>query len=100
QREELADAWFGSAVFELGQPTIGNAKPLVAFGFGNSPARLLDLAHRDVASVAKELQLLTSRHGKPHLFGRHTAPTLLFTWATSDVSWAEFAGIRRKHREG
>ena len=63
QREELADAWFGDAVFELGQPTVRDAKALVAFDFGDSDARLLDLSNSDVAPVAKGLQCSTGRHG-------------------------------------
>jgi hypothetical protein len=53
QREELADAWLGNAVFKLGQPTIRDAKPLIALGFSDSNARLLDLPNGDVAPVAK-----------------------------------------------
>ena len=65
--EELADAWFGGAVLQLGQPAVGNAESPVALGVGNSPACALNFAARDVASVAKRFQLLTSRQSIPPL---------------------------------
>ena len=55
QREQLADAWLGNPVFELGQPTVRDAKTLVALRVGNPAARLLDLSNSDVAPVAKAL---------------------------------------------
>src|ERR1041384_958390 len=44
QAEEFADAWFGGAVLQLGQPAVGNAEPPIALGVGYSPAFALHLA--------------------------------------------------------
>jgi len=51
ERKEFADTWFGDTVLELGQPAIRDAKTLVPFYLSDSPARLLDLPHGDIAAV-------------------------------------------------
>ena len=53
QAEQLADTWFGNAIFQLGQPAVRDTEPLVALGFRNSAARLLVLPNSYVAPVAK-----------------------------------------------
>src|SRR5262245_55159842 len=63
QAEELADTRFGYAVLYLCEPGVGNAEPLIAFGFGNPPARLFDFADFDIAAVPDLLELLTTLHG-------------------------------------
>src|SRR5215211_1953579 len=53
QAKQLADARLGSAVFQLGQPSVRDAKSFVSFGVRNSVTRLFDLADSDFASIAK-----------------------------------------------
>src|SRR5262245_4670218 len=62
QAEELANTRLGRAVLYLGEPGVGNAEPLIAFGFGNPPAGLFDFADFDIAAVPDLLELLTTLH--------------------------------------
>ena len=62
QAKQLADARLGSAVLQLGQPSIGDAKSFVSFDVCNSMTRLFDLADSDFASIAKRLEHLASGH--------------------------------------
>src|SRR4026207_1084809 len=65
QTEQLANAWLRHTVFQLGQPAIGNAESLVAFGFSNSPACLFDIANGDAAPITQRLEHLASGQSSP-----------------------------------
>jgi hypothetical protein len=65
QAKQLIDTRFGGPVFQLGQPSIGDAKSLITLDVSNSAACLFDVANRDVPVVTKSFETLTSRHNNP-----------------------------------
>jgi hypothetical protein len=65
QAEELTNTRFRSSVFQWGQPSVRNTKPLIFLGVGDATACLFDVPNRDVAIIAKRFELLTRGHSRP-----------------------------------
>lgn len=77
EAKQLVNTGLGRAFLELGQPTIRDTEPLVAFDIRDSTTRLFDVANSDVALIAKAFEFLTSRHSSSR---KPSGPSDCFKW--------------------